>query len=149
MDTKLKGDIAEQAVVLYALKQGCGVLKPVGDTLPYDLALDISGSILTIQVKSAWFDIKRQNYVVDNRRTKTNRRVMIRENYEVKNFDFAVIFIEELDVFYVMPSDVFISYGSEIHLVETVKRQRKPKSGEYRNTWNLVLQRAASKVISG
>ena len=149
MDTKLKGDIAEQAVVLYALKQGWGVLKPVGDRLPYDLALDISGSILTIQVKSAWVDAKRQNYVVDNRRTKTNRRVMIRENYEVKDFDFDVIFIEELDVFYVMPSDVFISYGSEIHLVETVKRQRKPKSGEYRNTWNLVLQRAASKVISG
>ena len=149
MDTKLKGDIAEQAVVLYALKQGWGVLKPVGDRLSYDLALDISGSILTIQVKSAWFDAKRQNYVVDNRRTKTNRRVMIRENYEVKDFDFDVIFIEELDVFYVMPSDVFISYGSEIHLVETVKRQRKPKSGEYRNTWNLVLQRAASKVISG
>ena len=149
MDTKLKGDIAEQAVVLYALKQGWGVLKPVGDRLSYDLALDISGSILTIQVKSAWFDTKRQNYVVDNRRTKTNRRVMIRENYEVKNFDFAVIFIEELDVFYVMPSDVFISYGSEIHLVETVKRQRKPKSGDYRNAWNLVLQRAASKEISG
>lgn len=148
MDTKLKGDIAEQAVVLYALKQGWGVLKPVGDRLPYDLALDISGSILTIQVKSAWFDTKRQNYVVDNRRTKTNRRVMIRENYKVEDFDFAVIFIEELDVFYVMPSDVFISYGSEIHLVETVKRQRKPKSGDYRNAWNLILQRAASKGIS-
>ena len=148
MDTKLKGDIAEQAVVLYALKQGWGVLKPVGDRLPYDLALDISGSIMTIQVKSAWFDAKRQNYVVDNRRTKTNRRVMIRENYEVKDFDFAVIFIDELDVFYVMPSDVFISYGSEIHLVETVKRQRKPKSREYRNAWDLVLQRAASKEIS-
>lgn len=147
MDTKLKGDIAEQAVVLYALKQGWGVLKPVGDRLPYDLALDISGSIMTIQVKSAWFDTKRQNYVVDNRRTKTNRRVMIRGNYEVKDFDFAVIFIEELDVFYVMPSDVFISYGSEIHLVETVKRQRRPKSGDYRNAWNLVLHRAASKEI--
>ena len=149
MDTKLKGDIAEQAVVLYALKQGWGVLKPVGDRLPYDLALDISGSIMTIQVKSAWFDTKRQNYVVDNRRTKTNRRVMIRENYEVKDFDFAVIFIDELNVFYVMPSDEFISYGSEIHLVETVKRQRKPKSGEYRNAWHLVLHRAASKEISG
>ena len=72
MDTKLKGDIAEQAVVLYALKQGWGVLKPVGDRLPYDLALDISGSVLTIQVKSAWFDTKRQNYVVIEEQRQTD-----------------------------------------------------------------------------
>ncbi|WP_273039882.1 group I intron-associated PD-(D/E)XK endonuclease [Iningainema tapete] len=31
MDTKLKGDIAEQAAVFHALKRGWGVLKPVGD----------------------------------------------------------------------------------------------------------------------
>ncbi|MCB0551142.1 MAG: hypothetical protein KDD19_26465, partial [Phaeodactylibacter sp.] len=37
MDTKLKGDIAEQALVLNALKRGWGVLTPVGDRLPYDL----------------------------------------------------------------------------------------------------------------
>jgi PD-(D/E)XK endonuclease len=70
VDTKLKGDIAEQAVVLYALKQGWGVLKPVGDRLPYDLAFDVLGSLIKIQVKSAWFDEPSGNYVVDNRRTK-------------------------------------------------------------------------------
>jgi hypothetical protein len=37
MDTKLTGDIAEQAAVLDALKQGWGVLKPVGGRLPCDL----------------------------------------------------------------------------------------------------------------
>lgn len=46
MDTKLKGDIAEQAVILHALQQGWGVLKPIGDRLPYDLALDISGKLI-------------------------------------------------------------------------------------------------------
>jgi hypothetical protein len=30
MDTKLRGDVAEQAAVLHALKQSWGVLKPVG-----------------------------------------------------------------------------------------------------------------------
>jgi hypothetical protein len=34
----------------------------------------------------------------------------------------------------------FISYGSEIHLVEAEKRQRKPRSNEYRNAWNLISQ---------
>jgi hypothetical protein len=148
MDTKLKSDIAEQAVVLYALKQEWGVLKPYGDRLPYDLVFDIDGIFLKIQVKSAWFDVKRQNYVVDSRRTKTNRRQMLRETYKIGDFDFAIIYIEELEIFYVMPSDVFISYGSEIHLVETDKRQRKPKSSEFRNAWSLIVKRAVPKVIS-
>ncbi len=45
-DTKLKGDIAEQAVIYNALKKGWGVLKPIGDRLPYDLVLDIDGSLI-------------------------------------------------------------------------------------------------------
>jgi len=40
VDTKLKGDIAEQAAVLHALRRGWGVLKPVGDRLAYDLVFD-------------------------------------------------------------------------------------------------------------
>ncbi|MEM6398237.1 MAG: hypothetical protein AAF741_17940 [Bacteroidota bacterium] len=41
------------------------------------------------------------------------------------------------------PCNVFNSYGSEIHLVEADKRQRKPRSAAYREAWNLLLQRAA------
>jgi hypothetical protein len=82
MDTKLKGDIAEQAVVLYALKQEWGVLKPFGDRLPYDLVFDINENFLKIQVKSAWFDVKRQNYVVDSRRTKTKQKANAKRNLQ-------------------------------------------------------------------
>jgi PD-(D/E)XK endonuclease len=148
MDTKLKGDIAEQAVVLYALKQGWAVLKPYGDRMPYDIVFDIDGIFLKIQVKSAWFDESRQNYVVDTRRTKTNRRKMIRSTYKISDFDFAVIYVQDLEIFYVIPSDIFTSYGSEIHLVETDKRQRKPKSSEFRNAWELIEKGAVPKVIS-
>jgi PD-(D/E)XK endonuclease len=146
VDTKLIGDIAEQAAVLYALKQGWGVLKPVGDRLPYDLVFDVSGSLLKIQVKSAWFDEPSGNYVIDNRRTKTNRRIMLRDPYQLTDFDFALAYVENLDLFYVFPVEVFISYGSEIHLVEAEKRQRKPRSMEYRNAWQLILQFEAIRL---
>ena len=149
METKQKGDIAEQMVILEALKKGWGVSVPFGDRLPYDLVFDIDGKLFKIQVKSAWFDSIKENYVVDNRRTKTNRRKMVRANYEISDFDFAILVIEDLNVFYIMPSEIFISYGSEIHLVETDKRQRKPKSWEYRNAWKLFLHRAASEEILG
>ena len=145
MNTKLTGDIAEQAVVLQALRNGWEVLKPVGDRLPYDLVLDVDGTFVKIQVKSAWFDSSRNNYVVDNRRTKTNRRVMVRDKYKVSDFDFAVAYIPDLDVFYVFPVDVFTSYASEIHLVEADKRQRKPKSVTYRGAWKLILEWAVRR----
>ena len=142
VDTKLKGDIAEQAAVLYGLKHGWGVLKPVGDRLPYDLVFDVEGTLIKIQVKYAWFDEPSGNYVVDNRRTKTNRRSMVREAYKQSDFEFALIYVEKFDLFYVFPVSVFIAYGSEIHLVEAEKRQRKPRSAEYRDAWELIWQRA-------
>lgn len=142
MDTKLKGDIAEQAAVLHALKRGWGVLKPVGDRLAYDLVFDVEGTLIKIQVKYAWLDEPSGNYVVDNRRTKTNRRLMVREAYKHSDFEFALVYLEKLDLFYILPVDVFISYRSEIHLVEADKRQRKPRSAQYRDAWELILQRA-------
>jgi hypothetical protein len=143
MDTKLRGDIAEQAVILFALHKNWGVAKPIGDRLPYDLILDVNGKLVKIQVKYAWYDKAKSNFVVDVRRTKTNRRIILRKPYLPSDFDFAVVFIDDLNLFYVFPSEVFINYGSEIHLVETDKRQRKPKSFVFRNAWELIEQWAA------
>jgi hypothetical protein len=143
MNTKLKGDIAEQVAILQALQRGWGVLIPVGDRLPYDLVFDVEGKLVKIQVKCAWFDQSRENWVVDTRRTKTNRRTMVRDVYEQSDFDFALAYLPDLDLFYVFPVDVFTSYASEIHMVEADKRQRKPRSADYRDAWELILQWAA------
>lgn len=145
MNTKHKGDIAEQAAILEALKMGWGVLCPIGDNLPYDLVFDVSGVLVKVQVKCAWFDVPSQNYVVDIRRTKTNRRFMVRDVYNASDFDFALVYLQNSNLFYIFPVDVFISFGSEIHMVEVGKRQRKPKSFEYRDAWELILQWAANE----
>jgi hypothetical protein len=138
MDTKLKADIAESAVITELLKKGFKVLKPMGDRLPYDLALDLDGKLLRIQMKSAWFDRKKNSYSADVRRTKTNRRRMLRDRYGKDDFDFAILYIEPLDVFYVLPFSVFATYGSTISLIESDKRQRKPQSAQYRERWDLL-----------
>ena len=139
MDTKLKADIAESAVMTELLKRGFRVLKPVGDRLAYDLAVDFSaGKLVRIQVKSAWFDAKTRCYIVDARRTKTNRRRMLRSRYQEDDFDFAVLYLADLNVFYVMPMSVFTSYGSTITIVETDKKQRKPRTADYRERWDLL-----------
>jgi hypothetical protein len=68
---------------------------------------------------------------------------MIRDAYQPSDFDFALVYVADLDLFYVFPVDVFIGYGSEINLVEADKRQRKPGSADYRDAWELILQWAA------
>lgn len=138
MDTKLKADIAESAVVTELLKRGFKVLKPIGDRLPYDLAVDVSGHLIKIQVKSSWFDKKSGNHICDVRRSKTNRRKMLRERYTNKDFDLAIIFIQSSNVFYIMPVEAFTKFGSTISLVETRKRQRLPASAKYREKWDLL-----------
>jgi hypothetical protein len=45
MDKKLKGDIAEQKVILEALKQNIGVSRPIGDRLAYDMIFDVGGEL--------------------------------------------------------------------------------------------------------
>ena len=147
MDTKLKSDIAESAAIKSLLKRGFKVLEPIGDRLPYDLALDLDGKLIRIQVKSAW--LQNGAYTVDTRRTKTNRRSMLRQVYNSKDFDFAMLYIEDLDIFYIMPVDVFISYKSGISLVERETRQREPRSLIYRENWNLLSKWANQSVMVG
>jgi hypothetical protein len=138
MDTKMKGDIAEIEVQLKALKLGWDVLVPVGDRLPYDLVVIINNKFVKLQVKSAWLSKEEGVYLIDVRRTKTNRRVMKREKYTNNDFDFAIIFISDLNVFYVIPVEIFNSFAGSITLHEEVSRQRKPKSHAYREAWNLI-----------
>lgn len=138
MDTKLKADIAESAVITELLKRGFKVLQPVGDRLAYDLAVDLRGKLLRIQVKSAWFDKKAKCYAIDARRTKTNRRHMLRQYYNADDFDFAIIYLADLNIFYVIPVSVFANYKSTITFIESNKRQRKPKSAEYKERWDLL-----------
>lgn len=141
VDTKLKADIAESTVVTHLLKKGFNVLKPYGDRLPYDLAIDVSGKLIRLQIKSAWGN--NGVYNVDSRRTKTNRRQMVRSRYKQNDFDFAVLYIEDLDVCYVMPREVFNTYKSGIRIIERKSRQRKPRSYQYREAWSLLKQWAS------
>jgi hypothetical protein len=138
LDTKAKGDVAEQAAILNALRRNWGVLQPIGDRLPYDLVLDIAGDLVKVQVKSAWYYQPDDVWYVDNRRTQTNRRVMKRSKYNDLDFDFALVYLDTPDLFYVFPAAVFNAYASSIAIVESSKRQRPPRSAEYRDAWALI-----------
>jgi len=117
--------------------------RTIGDRQAYDLIFDVLGVLVRVQVKAAWYQETDDAYVVDNRRTKTNRRIMKRQAYVCEDFDFALVHIAELGLFYVFPVSVFINYASQIYLVESGKRQRKPRSANYRDAWELISKWAA------
>jgi hypothetical protein len=137
MDTKLKSDIAESMVVSELLVRGFNVLRPVGDRLAYDLAVDLNGKLIRIQVKHAWFDERDQAYIVDVRQTKTNRRQMLRKKYSDTDFDFAIVYLD-MGIFYIMPVAVSNNFASTITFVEGYKRQRPPISVTYREHWDIL-----------
>ncbi len=147
MNTKQKGDIAEQTAIIRLLELGWSVAKPIGDRQPYDLIADVNGNLVKLQVKSAWFNAHDQNYCIDVRRTKTNRRKMLRSLYKNQDFDFALVYVPDKQIFYVFPVEVFIGFGSTLSLIETGKRQRKPRSHDYREAFELISKWAASKEI--
>lgn len=138
MDTKLKSDIAEYSVITELLKRGFNVLKPIGDRLPYDLVNEKAGRFIKIQVKCAWYDKNKKLYAVDVRRTKTNRRQMVRNRYHGGDFDFAIIYILEENIYYIFSLEAFNSYSSTISLIERNKRQRPPQSLQNREKWSLL-----------
>ena len=49
---KERGELAELAFLYRAAALGLGVLKPMGDSLPYDVAVDNGHRLLRVQVKS-------------------------------------------------------------------------------------------------
>ena len=69
---------------------------------------------------------------------------MVRAAYSATDFDYAALDLPDLAIFYIMPVEVFNSYGSEIHLVESDKRQRKPRSATYREAWGLLTNKVST-----
>lgn len=136
MDTKLTGDIAVQYAVLEGLKRGYGVMLPVGDRLPYDLVYDVAGRLIRIQAKSAWK--QKSAFMVDTRRSKTNRARYKKEAYKPTDFDFALLWHPEDQEFFIMPISDFLG-AKMISLPAKSRRINYPnKSSAFRSLWSAI-----------
>lgn len=136
--TKTKGEIAELSVVLEGISRGWEVLRPVVDTLKYDLLFEINNTFLRIQVKWAWYDKSAKRFVVDNRKIKTNRRDKKVVSYKKEDFEYAIIFVNEPRTFYIIPSSVFTKYASSLSFDPRGISQRPAKTAKYKNAWDLL-----------
>ena len=145
VNTKVKGEIAESSVIIKALRKGWSVLRPVVDAEKYDLVFSVDGSFVKVQVKHAWWDDQSNRFICDVRKTNTNRREIKRVRYSAKDFDFAIVYVDNPETFYVFPAKVFNSYRSNITLSIGETRQRLPKSAKFLERWDLIPEWASTR----
>lgn len=125
------GTIAEQAFILEALKQGFGVSVPIDDNLPYDVLIDNGKKILKIQIKTS----QGSGGIYNVNTTKSKNR-----SYNSSDFDFACVYIEKLNIFYIMPIEEFVEHKGNIRIVEGSYKGRNSKLFERQNAWHILME---------
>lgn len=121
MNSNVKGVVAEQAIVLAAMKAGVRVLRPVGELGRVDLALDINGDLLRVQVK--WGRLSRSGDVVIVllRTSRCTTHGHVRGTYADGEFDLFAVYCGELDRSFLLPAQQF-SGRQHLHLRLTPSR---------------------------
>jgi hypothetical protein len=120
--TNTKGNVAEAAITLAAIKLGVDVLKPVGEHGRYDLAFDVGTRVLRVQCK--WGAADRDVIYVHTSRCRTKRRGYVRTTYMRDEIDALAVYCGELDCCYLLPVEM-VAGRYAVHL-----RLRPPKNAQ-------------------
>jgi hypothetical protein len=125
-ERKRLGEAVEAAFLAKALMLGFPVLKPWGDSLPYDFGVDGGRRLWRVQVKCA----------TSFRGTRCDARAAgSGELYTLDDIDFLAAYVIRENLWYVVPADAFVPRA-------TVHFNYGPKSQGmfeiYRETWCLM-----------
>jgi prevent-host-death family protein len=96
-----KGNIAEAAIALEAIKLGIDVLKPVTEHGRYDLAFDLGDRILRVQCK--WGRLKGDVISVHLVGYRLTSNGPVRSKYSADEIDAVAIYCEAMDTVYLVP----------------------------------------------
>jgi prevent-host-death family protein len=119
-----KGNIAEAAIALEAIKLGIDVLKPMAEHGRYDLALDLGGGLLRVQCK--WGSLDRALGVIcvrvgGSRHTPSG---YVTSTYSTEEIDAIAVYCAELAEAFLIPIDVAAG-KRQLHL-----RLDPPRNGQ-------------------
>jgi prevent-host-death family protein len=101
-----KGNIAEAAITLEAIRLGIEVLKPVAEHGRYDLAFDVGDRLLRVQCK--WGAYRREQGVVTVRvgGSRHTPNGYVRSTYSAQEIDAVAIYCEALKQIFLVPIEV-------------------------------------------
>lgn len=98
-----KGAIAEQAIVFAAMKLGVRVWRPASEHGRADLAFDISGELLRVQVKWGRLSPAGDRVIVRIGTCRCTPRGYIRGTYSDDEVDLFAVYCGELDRCFLLP----------------------------------------------
>ena len=103
MSSNAKGAIAEQAIVLAATKLRIPVWRPVSEHGRTDLALDIGGKLLRVQVKWGRLSHARDTITVVLYTSRCTTKGHVRATYDEGEVDLFAVYCGELDRCFLLP----------------------------------------------
>jgi antitoxin (DNA-binding transcriptional repressor) of toxin-antitoxin stability system len=103
----VKGAVAEQAIVLSAMKLGIPVLRPVAEHGRTDLALDIAGQLWRVQAKWGRLSAARDVVIVSLLTSRCTPRGHIRSAYTEQEVDLCAVYCGDIDQCFLLPAHVF------------------------------------------
>ncbi len=108
MNSNVKGAVAEQAIVLAAVRAGIRVLRPVAEHGRTDLALEIGGDLFRVQVKWGRLSAMRDVVIALLRTSRCTTRGHVRTTYTEGEVDLFAVYCGELDRSFLLPAARFI-----------------------------------------
>jgi len=139
---KERGEWVEAQFIAEALGRGFTVLKPWGDSQPFDVALNFGNRIVRVQVKSTSYRV-RAGYRCDFQTNFHGRR------YTLKQLDFFASYVIPQKTWYIIPARVLFNGGREptcsmLFPVRALKANRYSYEC-YREAWPLLRPKPEGK----
>jgi hypothetical protein len=129
---KKRGHWAELRFMTKATELGFQLARPLGDTAPYDVVLDLGGRFISVQVKSTYFqaaNLKPGNFVASLFHVGSpNHR------YEQSDFHFLAVYCIPKDIWYIIPSEI----AARKHAIRVCPGDKLNQWEIYREAWHLL-----------
>jgi prevent-host-death family protein len=101
LSTDQKGNVAEQAIVLAAARQGVCVLRPVGEGSRYDLVFDLGARLIRVQCK--WAPRQGDVVVVRCQSCRRGPDGLTWRSYTADQVDAVAAYCADVDACYLIP----------------------------------------------
>ena len=143
---KERGEWVELQFMAAAASHGYRVLKPWGDSLEYDVAVENSGDMIRVQVKSSsvrngtgYFCQFRRNWLVE-------------EPHSIDELDIFATYIIPEEVWYLIPAAVLLTPPRKVGITVcpmTALRKNRYRYERYREAWDLLRKTRCDLIAQG